>query len=275
MVKCPACGAEGPDDGKFCGGCGKPLPAAQEPVVARCPACNADTAPGSTFCGHCGASLAKEQPSEAAASPSPEGSPSACSRCGAATVTEAIFCGTCGADLRNRGAAAGGPAALSPAVSRYLAVLDGRLASAGFEPAGNSPILGLERSLRRKKFQLLQVGMVTTFCGVKCADFLSDTRLLDAYNKSLFDHALRNKGFFARNAFQSVLVYQVIITEGAGPEVQRYLDSYWPKHWMAFEFPVVVDIGANRILSHSGTPIWGLAFHGAFKKEAATLFSPA
>jgi hypothetical protein len=115
--------------------------------------------------------------------------------------------------------------------------------------------------------------MVTTFCGITHVDSLSDTGFMNAFNKSVFDYALRNKGFFARNAFQSLLVYQIIVASRTTPEVQRYLDSYWPKHWMAYEFPVVVDLSADRMLYLSGTPIWGLLFHAAFKQEAIGLFS--
>ena len=187
----------------------------------------------------------------------------------------AVFCGACGRDLRQTATAVSGAGpGMSPSASQYLADLDARLASSGFEPFGDSPVLSLDRAYRRKKFELIQVGMVTTFCGVKCVDHLSDPRFVETYNKSLFDHALRNKGFFARNAFQSLLVYEVIVAGSTAPEIQRFLNSYWPKHWMAFEFSVVVDLSSNRMLSYSGTPLWGLAYHMSFSKEAASLFSP-
>jgi hypothetical protein len=163
---------------------------------------------------------------------------------------------------------------MSLQASHYLSTLDNRLATSGFEPFAGSPILSLDRVFRRKRFELMQVGMVTTFCGLKCVDYLSDVRFLQSFNKSLFDYALGNKGFFARNAFQSLLVYEVVVTTGVGSEIQHFLDSYWPKHWMAYEFAVVVDLSTNRMLCHNGTPLWGMAFHMSFKKEAGSLFAP-
>jgi class 3 adenylate cyclase/tetratricopeptide (TPR) repeat protein len=50
MQHCPGCGAENPDDHRFCGACGAALDAA-------CPSCGAAAPPGQRFCGQCGASL--------------------------------------------------------------------------------------------------------------------------------------------------------------------------------------------------------------------------
>jgi hypothetical protein len=275
MIKCPACGLEGPDDSKFCGGCGKSIPSGPAPSLARCPSCDAEMAQGIKFCGKCGTAVGEAPAADGGTGDTAQGTP-LCPGCGMKNVGEAVFCAGCGCDLRQPAptvSSAGSGIGLS--ASQYLATLDARLASSGFEPFQDSPVLSLDKVYRRKKFQLMQVGMVTTFCGVKCVDYLSDVRFLQTYNKSLFDHALGNKGFFARNAFQSLLVYEVIVASGVTPEIQRFLDSYWPKHWMAYEFSVVIDLSANRMLCYSGTPLWGLANHMSFAKEATGLFSPA
>lgn len=274
MIKCPACGLEGPDDSKFCGVCGTSIPSAPTPSPARCPSCNVEIAQGIRFCGRCGAPVAGPPATNQQTAAAAQGTP-LCPGCGIKNVDGAVFCAACGRDLRQPAITPSGDGSgVSLPASQYLATLDARLAASGFEPFQGSPLLNLDRAYRRKKFELFQVGMVTTFCGVKCVDHLSDVRFLQSFNKGLFDHALGNKGFFARNAFQSLLVYEVIVAGRITPEIQRFLDSYWPKHWMAFEFSLVVDLSLNRMLCHSGTPLWGLGYHMSFSKEAASLFSP-
>src|ERR1700722_15816154 len=55
MLHCPGCGAENPDDHRFCGACGAVLRAA-------CPSCGAVAPPNQRFCGQCGASLSESTP---------------------------------------------------------------------------------------------------------------------------------------------------------------------------------------------------------------------
>ena len=58
MIKCPTCGLENPDDGKFCTNCGTPLtpPPSGENLeaVVYCMNCGAQLPPDSRFCTNCG-----------------------------------------------------------------------------------------------------------------------------------------------------------------------------------------------------------------------------
>lgn len=73
---CPSCNAAVAADAKFCGNCGKPMPAA-----ATCPKCNTVAAPGAKFCGNCGNALA---------------APAACPKCNTPAAPGTKFCGNCG-----------------------------------------------------------------------------------------------------------------------------------------------------------------------------------
>ena len=53
LRNCPACNAPNPSGVKFCGSCGKPLPASR-----TCPKCGSEVAPSIKFCGNCGSALA-------------------------------------------------------------------------------------------------------------------------------------------------------------------------------------------------------------------------
>lgn len=57
--KCPNCGADIPDDRRFCTSCGKPIPQPEESSSdgeekQYCTNCGAALAPGSVFCANCG-----------------------------------------------------------------------------------------------------------------------------------------------------------------------------------------------------------------------------
>ena len=52
-VACPSCSAPNPQTGKFCGNCGKPLPALKK----TCPKCGQQSDPQIKFCGNCGTKL--------------------------------------------------------------------------------------------------------------------------------------------------------------------------------------------------------------------------
>jgi len=160
-----------------------------------------------------------------------------------------------------------------PALQVFLATLDERLAQSGFEKVETPALLDLERWMRRKRFELAKVGMVTTFCGVKVLNETATAAYLKDFSKSVFDFAVSNKGFLARNAFQQLLVYPVLVAPSYHADVETFLNSYWNKHWMAYEYPVVVSVSTRQAAMHRSTPLWGAAFHGSFKREAEILFA--
>ena len=252
MIPCPSCALDNPDDGKFCTGCGAKLAPLPPPPPA---APEATAVPGgpSRFCNACGAKVPADS--------------TFCTSCGRPTAPAPP--GT-GPETGVGGRAAG---ASSASAAAYLAALDGRLAAAGFKAIDAPAVLGLDRFLRRKKFELMQVGMVTAVCGVKVLDGPATASYVKDYSKAVFDAAVGKKGFFARNAVQQLLVYPVLVVPSAKAGVAEFLSSHWPKHWMAFEFPVVAALGTGEILLHRGTPVWQALSHAGFRKQAESLFA--
>lgn len=135
---CPYCGAPVSAATRFCGSCGRELPAAAPQPSMLCPSCGRPSAPGVRFCGECGAPAeastpASSEPAPAPVIPPPPPAPQAppsgtvttpaaapadavgraaadqpvaggkaltCSKCGAAPDEgDAVFCGECGARL--------------------------------------------------------------------------------------------------------------------------------------------------------------------------------
>ena len=236
MVKCSACGLENPDDGKFCTNCGKPM---EQPHAAA-------AAAGVAFCTNCGARL----------------------------PADSKFCTGCGTHT-GKGAAPNDPdTSVPPPVNGgFLAILDERLGQNGFERMEVPAVLSLDRWMRRKRFELAKAGTITTFCGIKLLNQAATAAAVKSFSQSVFGLALSNKGFFARNAFQQLLVYPVMIAPAYDADVETFLNSYWNRHLMAYEYPVVVSTSTRQITMHRSTPVWGAAFHGSFRREAESLFA--
>jgi hypothetical protein len=163
---------------------------------------------------------------------------------------------------------------LESALAAYWAAFDARLAQNGFETFDKAAVLSVDRVLRRKRFELGKAGHVTTFCAVKWSSEELTEAFVRGFSQNIFNFANGNKGYFARNAFQPLVVYPVIVAASCPPEVETFLNSHWPKHWMAYEFPVVVSLAPKNVFYHRPTPVWGMAFHAGFKREAETLFQP-
>lgn len=71
---CPHCGSPVRPGTKFCGNCGKPIPAAPSPAAAigpACPHCGKTVREGAKFCNHCGQSIVLESAAAAPVSVSP------------------------------------------------------------------------------------------------------------------------------------------------------------------------------------------------------------
>jgi hypothetical protein len=244
LIKCPSCAFENPDDGKFCTGCGKAL--------VRPPA-------------------------------APDGPAKFCTECGAKIPADSKFCTACGKGFTPAGAAEqgpvtpghviGGPGGGTAFAADYLAGLDARLAANGFEKIEPPAVLGLDRFLRRKKFELAQIGMVTAVCGAKVLSEPATAAYVKDYSRAVFEFANAKKGFFARNAVQQLLVYPVLIAPAVDAGVVEFLGSHWPKHWMGFEFTVVASLGTRELLMHRSTPVWQALSHSGFKKQAESLFA--
>ncbi len=265
MEPCHACGTENPAASKFCIGCGKPITATPISQAEHCPACGKEIITGAKFCVGCGTSIpdSRSQPKVAI-----------CPSCGGeALESSSRFCTRCGAQLAEGSAIPEKAGLTHDNAEACRASLEQSLSQAGFENLAAPALLNLAGCYRRSKFELFQVGVVTSFCGISCIDHAVSAAELRSFSTGIFDFALRNKGYFARNAFQPLVVYPVTIAAACDDDVQAFLDNYWPKHWMAYEFPVVINAVTRQVAFNQGRPLWGMLNFDSIKKDALRLFT--
>jgi len=198
-----------------------------------------------------------------------------CRACGAKLEPGSQFCTSCGAPATSPAEGQPVPIATQDAdTTAYLALLDQRMAQAGFLAAGAMTGLEANRIYTRQRYELKLLNKVTTFCAIKWMPGLVTADSIRLYSEALLRQAQAQRSTFSRITVQALFTYPVIVTNACSPDVCAYLEAYWPKHYMAFEFPVVVLPREKLLHCHRSTPLWGFAFHGGMLREAESLFTP-
>lgn len=93
--------------------------------------------------------------------------------------------------------------------------------------------------------------------------------------KALFDSAFRfgkkaNWVPLLRGLQFGYMIIPVIVGESPDPSLVEAVSQRPPKHWALFEYPVVVDLSAQRTVCASGSWVWGNFFFSDLRKVADT-----
>ncbi len=223
MIKCPTCAFENPDDGKFCTACGKTL-------AAPPPATNGPEGPA-RFCTECGAKVPADSKFCTACGKGFEGGAAAGSggRVPPGDVPAPVLAGGAGGARVRRGLSrrprrAAGRQRLREdrpagrARPRPLPAPEEVRAGPGRHGHGGLRRQGPDRSGDRGLRQGLQQGGLRVR---RLQEGLLRPERLAAAPRLPRAHRPRGRGRRRRSSSS----------------------SHWPKHWMAFEFPVVVSLG--------------------------------
>lgn len=237
-ARCAGCGAVLPEEARFCVACGHPVGGEVASESGPCPACGAKVAPGSQFCTNCGAPLS----GRATGQPASQAYPAAGSG--------------------------------DPHGAAYMSLLDTRLTQAGFQSISSVAGFESDRLYRRQRIEISLLNKVTTFCAIRRIPEQATVESLRAYSQSLYQYAQAQRSGLSRLTVQALFIYPVMVTRACPAEPRAFLETYWPKHYMAFEFPVVVIPEAKELCCRRSTPLWGLAFHKGLLREAESLFTP-
>lgn len=159
----------------------------------------------------------------------------------------------------------------------YLSLLEGRLSEEGFHTTKGIPIepYRLDLVAAKSSWELSKFGKMTRAVLVAKSQAQEPGSVLDFSSRST-KYALDNRDSVLPRGFGgSLLSVPVLASEGFDEELKRWSQrTLTKKHWAAFEFPVLVALGEQRIYYCRKTPIWGAAYYKGFRKFVDRYLDP-
>jgi hypothetical protein len=142
-----------------------------------------------------------------------------------------------------------------------------RLAANQFEflqPGGFGPTFRM--AARRSKWAWSKFGFFEEFFVFAELPWL-DIAQMQAFSANAFRYALGNKKIgLPCGVCEAVVCYSVALAQNPDPALVASIRSTTPpKHWSAFEMPVVWDLQSGNLYCLEKTPIWGAAYYGSFR----------
>ncbi|HTS47972.1 MAG TPA: hypothetical protein VMH05_08510 [Bryobacteraceae bacterium] len=144
-----------------------------------------------------------------------------------------------------------------------------RLSGEGFEFLPNAASGNFLAAARRSRFEISKFGNFEVFFVFVRLE-RPDIPTVQSYSANAFQYALKNKKFgLPCGFFEAVCCYPVALVEWADPGLVAFLRNETPpKHWSAFEMPVVWNVAQDELYCLEKTPIWGAAYYSSFRKQA-------
>jgi len=72
----------------------------------------------------------------------------------------------------------------------------------------------------------------------------------------------------------TLLCYPVLVCETIPEDIQKFIQSYNPRHFAQFEFPVLVDATSGELYFFKGTPVWRAVMYAVLRDYANSLLRP-
>lgn len=96
----------------------------------------------------------------------------------------------------------------------------------------------------------------------------ADIHLIQDFSSRVTKYALDNPGtVLPKGLGSSVLVVPVLVAEDFDEAVKKWAEeTLAPKHWAAFEFPVLVSTRQRQVYYCRKTPAWGAAYYRGFRR---------
>jgi hypothetical protein len=155
------------------------------------------------------------------------------------------------------------------AVDRYRQTVTARLGARGFvELSGAAAQAGALAAFRRRRVQVSKCGFWETFA------FVFDEGAGPGCSALALRIAIGHTVPLPRGLGSGMVVYPVFTVQHAGPELLALIGGKAPKHWAAFEFPVVAELASGQLRRQEKTPVWGAAYFRRMRREADELFAP-
>lgn len=155
----------------------------------------------------------------------------------------------------------------------YLNSLDQWMVYFGFEKVILEDDMGMDRIYSRYKTDLSKFSKSSTYCCVKYVEQGVDGNWMQQFSSNLFTFATRHRTGIPIGIGGSLTVYPLLITESVSFDLAAFIKKYTPKHYSAFEFPVVLEFVNDNLYYLESTPMWGALYYSGFRKETFQLYS--
>jgi hypothetical protein len=128
-----------------------------------------------------------------------------------------------------------------------------------------------ERVFHRQRFEITKFALVDTFLVAKAFDPAPDIDGVKRFSAHAMTLARRHKFFLPVGLGSALVTYPVLVMSKVPDELSDFVRTWSPKHWSAFEFPVLLDAATRELHHYTDTPIWGMAYYQGFREEVARL----
>jgi hypothetical protein len=94
-----------------------------------------------------------------------------------------------------------------------------------------------------------------------------------AYSTACLELALREYKGLPRGVQNGVVSFSVLAADRVDKTAADFVLGKPPKHYAAFEFPMIYDLTYNALVYNHNKPMWGALYYGYFMEYAEKNFS--
>lgn len=156
----------------------------------------------------------------------------------------------------------------------YLDCVEEKLISSTFHKLKGIPDDHIDFCFHKREFQLDHFGYNEIFYMFHLAPVDIKKEFIKQISNRMFQYSLRKKHWIPRGLGDGVTQYSVFIMKNTPKHISDFINTYNPKHFASFEYPVVVDIKNRKIHFFRGTPIWGMIYYQGMRNELLQILNP-
>lgn len=125
---------------------------------------------------------------------------------------------------------------------------------------------------QRQAFSISKMSMLDTFVIARLFDVAPSPADFVGFSADSMTLSRKFKFGLPTGLFSALVTYPLAIVPDVPEALAAQAAKAAPKHWSAFEFPVVLDARSGELHYYRETPVWGALYYNGFRAEAEALF---
>lgn len=94
------------------------------------------------------------------------------------------------------------------------------------------------------------------------------------YSAKCLKRAIKEKDGLPRGFQNAVVSYNILVCNSATPEAISFVTKPPPKHYSAFELPIIFDLSNSQFHYYQGNIVWGMIYNPFIKSYLYEHFNP-